>query len=281
MINIVMVLILVAILYPTIYIVSASFSSPGAVFAGRVMFWPVEPSIDGYIAVFKNKDILIGYRNSGFYTLTGTCINIAATLITAYPLSRRDLPFRGFFMFLFTFTMFFSGGMIPNYMLMRSLGFIDNAAVMLIPGAISIYNMIITRTFMQSSIPVELLEASQMDGCSDFRYFFRIVLPLSKAIIAVIALYYAVGHWNAYFNAFIYLNKRNLFPLQLFLREIILTNNFDPTLDLDPETMLKRQGLADLMKYSLLVVATIPVLSLYPFAQKYFIRGVMIGSLKG
>ena len=281
LINTGLTLILLIVLYPLLYVLSSSFSSPAAVMSGRVVLWPVDFSLEGYTTVFKNKDIFIGYYNSFRYMMIGTSINIAATMIAAYPLSRKDTPLRNLWMFLFTFTMFFGGGLIPNYMLMMDLKLIDTLWAMIIPGAISVWNMIIARTFIQSNIPGELLEAAEIDGCSDARYFFVMVLPLSKAVIAVIALYYAVGHWNAYFDALIYLNKRTLYPLQLFLREILVINTFDPKFIMDPEQMVKRQGLADLLKYSLIIVATVPMLIIYPFAQRYFIKGVMIGSLKG
>lgn len=272
---------LIIVLYPLIYIVSASFSSPNAVISGKVWLYPVEPSLAGYKAVFKYPDVFTGYRNTLFYTVVGTLINVSMTLTAAYPLARRSLPGRGFFTFLFTFTMLFSGGMIPTYILMKDLHLLNTPWVMLIPGAISITNLIITRTFMQTSIPGDLLEASQMDGCSDFRYFFSVVLPLSKANIAVITLYYAVGHWNAYFNAFLYLTSKNLFPLQVFLREILVLSRVDATTVADPETLVAIQGLSDLLKYSLIVVATVPILCIYPLVQRYFVKGVMIGSLKG
>jgi multiple sugar transport system permease protein/putative aldouronate transport system permease protein len=281
LINTGLTLILLVVLYPLLYVLSSSFSSPAAVLSGRVVLWPVDFSLDGYTTVFKNRDVFIGYYNSFRYMIMGTTINVAATMIAAYPLSRKDTPFRNLWMFLFTFTMFFGGGLIPNYMLMMDLKLIDTAWVMMIPGAISVWNMIIARTFIQHSIPGELLEAAEIDGCSDARYFFVMVLPLSKAVIAVIALYYAVGHWNAYFDALIYLNRRTLYPLQLFLREILVINTFDPAFIIDPELMVKKQGLADLLKYSLIIVATVPMLIIYPFAQRYFIKGVMIGSLKG
>lgn len=281
LINTGLTLILLIVLYPLLYVLSSSFSSPAAVMSGRVVLWPVDFSLEGYTTVFKNKDIFIGYYNSFRYMMIGTSINIAATMIAAYPLSRKDTPLRNLWMFLFTFTMFFGGGLIPNYMLMMDLKLIDTLWAMIIPGAISVWNMIIARTFIQSNIPGELLEAAEIDGCSDARYFFVMVLPLSKAVIAVIALYYAVGHWNAYFDALIYLNKRTLYPLQLFLREILVINTFDPKFIMDPEQTVKRQGLADLLKYSLIIVATVPMLIIYPFAQRYFIKGVMIGSLKG
>jgi multiple sugar transport system permease protein/putative aldouronate transport system permease protein len=202
-------------------------------------------------------------------------------MLAAYPLARPNLPYKGLLMFLFTFTMMFSGGMIPTYILVRSLGMIDTVWAMIIPGALSVYNMIITRTFLQTNVPSELLEASQIDGCSDTRFFFKVVLPLSKAIIAVITLYYAVGHWNSYFNAFLYLNTSRLYPLQIVLRDILLANTFDASLIVDEELAAAKQGLADLLKYSLMVVSSLPVILMYPFVQKYFTKGVLIGSIKG
>jgi multiple sugar transport system permease protein/putative aldouronate transport system permease protein len=242
---------------------------------------PVDFSLQGYKAVFSHQLILSGYRNTILYTVIGTIINIGMTMIAAYPLSRRDMPFRGHFMFLFTFTMFFSGGLIPTYLLINNLHLIDKFWVMVIPGAISVFNMILTRTFLMSSIPNELLEASQIDGCSDARYFFHIILPLSKPVIAVIALYYAVGHWNSYFSALIYLNNRSLFPLQLVLRSILVMDQVSLNEINDPELIAGLQGLSELLKYSLIVVATVPILLVYPLAQKYFVTGVMIGSIKG
>ena len=279
-INLILAILGLLILYPLIYIVSCSFSSGSALTAGKVILWPVDISFEGYMAVFSNKNIGIGYKNTLFYTVVGTTVNVIMTMVCAYPLSRRDMPYRGIFMFLFTFTMFFSGGMIPTYMLISQLKLIDNRLVMKLPGMIGVYNMILARTFMQS-LPYELFEAAEMDGCSDTYYFVRMVLPLSKACMAVIALYYAVGHWNAYFNAFLYLNDRSKYPLSLFLREILVSNQMTESMDLDPELLERKQGLADVLKYSLIIVSTLPVLCVYPFAQKYFVKGVMIGSLKG
>ncbi|MDP4151904.1 MAG: carbohydrate ABC transporter permease [Bacillota bacterium] len=276
-----LIFILLIVLYPLVYIVSASFSSPEAVTSGKVVLFPVSPSLAGYKAVFKYKDVFIGYRNTFFYTIVGTAVNVAMTLMTAYPLSRKTLPGKGFFTFLFTFTMLFSGGMIPNYMLMKQLHLLNTPWVMIIPGAIGVTNLIITRTFMQSNIPQDLLEAAQIDGCSDFKYFFSVVLPLSQANIAVITLYYAVGHWNSYFNAFLFLSNKRLFPLQLFLRDILLLSQIDSNSVANQDTLVAVHGLADLLKYSLIVVATVPILCLYPFVQRYFVKGVMIGSLKG
>ena len=268
------------ILYPLVYIVSCSFSSGSALLAGKVTLLPVDLSLEGYAAVFSNKNIGIGYRNTLLYTVVGTCVNVIMTMVCAYPLSRRDMPFKGFFMFLFTFTMFFSGGMIPTYLLMSNLHLINSRAAVILPGLIGVYNMILARTFMQN-LPYELFEAAQVDGCSDAYYFWKMILPLSKASIAVIALYYAVGHWNAYFEAFLYLNDRDKYPLSLFLREILVSNQLSESMDVDPELLERKQGLADVLKYSLIIVSTVPVLCVYPFAQKYFVKGVMIGSLKG
>lgn len=279
--NAILAVITLLVLYPLIFIISASFSSPDAVSSGKVILFPFELSLEGYEAVFKNKMIVTGYANSLFYTIAGTIINVMLTLIAAYPLSRKDLPGRNIFMFIFSFTMIFNGGIIPNYILIRDLGMINTRWAMLLPGAISVYNMIVTRTFFQSNIPIELYEATSLDGGSDFKYFTSVVLPLSKAVIAVISLFYALSHWNAFFNAFLYLNNKALFPLQIVLRDILISTSIDPSLVLDPETMAARQGLADLLKYSLIVVASAPMICLYPFVQRFFIKGVMIGSIKG
>lgn len=279
--GIVQVLFLIIVLYPLIYIVSASFSSAAAVTSGRVFLWPVEPGIEGYKAVFKHPNILNSYKNSFIYTVVGTCINLAMTMIAAYPLSRRDLPHKGVFMFLFTFTMMFNGGMIPDYILLKDLKWIDTIWALVIPGAINVTNLIITRTFLMTSIPFALWEAAQIDGCSDFGYFWRIVLPLAKPVMAVITLYYAVGHWNSYFSAFLYLNSPEKFSLQLVLREILIANSMDTNMVVDVAMAEQQQNLADLLKYSLIIVSSVPVLIMYPFVKKFFVKGVMIGSLKG
>lgn len=269
------------VLYPIVFVISASFSSGSALNAGRVVLWPVEPGLQGYKAVFSHRMVLLGYRNTIFYTVAGTAINVAITLLAAYPLSRPDFRARRPLMTLCTITMFFGGGLVPNYLLMVQLRLINTAWSLLLPGALSVYNMILVRTFMMSSIPRELLEASQIDGCSDARYFWSVVLPLSKAIVAVITLYYAVGHWNAYFNAMLYLSDRDMYPLQLVLREILISSRMDLSEITDPELLATMVGLENLLKYSLIVVSSLPIIALYPFVQKYFIKGVMIGSLKG
>lgn len=280
-IYIVLTLFAIIELYPMIFVVSSSFSSSEAVLAGRVTLLPVDFSLEGYRSVFSNRNIWVGYGNTIFYTVVGTLVNVFMTMVCAYPLARKDMPYQGGLMMLFTFTMFFGGGMIPSYMLMKELNLINHRLVMIIPGMISVYNMIIARTFIRNSIPDELLEAAQIDGCSDARYFFQIILPLSKACMAVLALYYAVGHWNAYFNAFMYLNDRKLYPLSVFLREILIANKLSESLSLDAELMERLMGLADVLKYALIVVSTAPILCAYPFVQKYFVQGVMIGAVKG
>lgn len=276
----VLTLLLVVFLYPLIYIVSASFSSTEAVLSGKVWLWPVDFSLEGYKAVFDYKLIWTGYANSIFYTVVGTVINIAMTILAAYPLSRDEFFGRKFFMLLFLFTMIFSGGIIPNYLLIKELGMLDTRWAMIIPSAMSVFNVIITRTYFKSTIPKELQEAAKIDGCSDFRFLRSIVLPLSGPIIAVMSLFYAVGHWNSFFNALIYLRDQDLFPLQLILNNILVQNQVDPSMLGDMERQAAKAGLSELLKYSLIVVASIPVLIIYPFVQKYFVKGVMIGSLK-
>lgn len=283
-----MIVLFVVIAYPLIYMISASFSSTRALLAGEVFLWPVEPNLLGYETVFKYSGVLRGFGNSALYVLMGTVLNVAVTMCCAFALSKKKLLFRRGIMLLFTFTMFFSGGLIPSYLLVMQLGMINSRWAMIIPGLMSVYNMILARTFIQSSIPEELAEAAYVDGCSDFRYFFQMVLPLSKAIIAVITLYYAVGHWNAWFNAFLYLDDRKLYPLQLILREILVANdiNMDSMNEAvmnasDGATQSALVGMQELMKYAMIVLSSAPAILMYPFIQKYFVTGVMIGSLKG
>ena len=277
----VIILFLLVILYPIIFIISASFSEGSEVQLGRVYLWPVKPTLEGYRAVFSHRNIMTGYRNTILYTLGGTLINVVVTVLCAYPLSRRDMPIRGFFVFLFVFTMFFGGGLIPTYLLVNSLGMVNTFWALLIPGAMSVYNMIITRTFFQNGVPHELLEASQIDGCSDARYFFSILLPLSQAVISVISLYYAVAHWNSYFSALIYIRDKQLQPLQLILRSILLSTRVSLNEFEDPDLLEGKIGLEFLVKFALIVVSSAPIMCLYPFVQKFFAKGVMLGSVKG
>lgn len=272
--------IMLIVLYPLIFIVSCSFSSAHAITSGRVLLWPVEPTIRGYKAVFEYPTVLRGYLNTFFYTAFGTLINVALTMAAAYPLARAQLPGRRGLMFLFSFTMLFSGGMIPSYLLMKNLGLLDTVWAIIIPGSLSVYNMVVTRTFIQTNIPEELLEAARIDGCSDAKFFFKMVLPLSKTIIAVLALMYASSMWNSYFNAFLYLKTKDLYPLQIFLRQILVQANFDSEM-LDPDAVEQMANLQQILKYAIIVVSTAPMILLYPFVQKYFEKGVMIGSLKG
>ena len=238
-------------------------------------------SLTGYEKVFATNEIWIGYGNTLFYTVVGTLVNVAVTLMCAYPLARRDLPGKSFFSFLFAFTMLFSGGLVPSYLLARDLHLLNTRWALIIPGAMAVYQMIITRTFLVANIPQDLIEMSQIDGCSDIRFFFSFVLPLSKAVIAVVAMQYAVGHWNSWFQAFVYLTDDKKYPLQMMLRRILVMNQVKATEYLDDETMIAMEGIADLLKYALIVVATVPILCVYPFIQKYFVKGIMIGSLKG
>lgn len=278
---IVLTILFLMVLYPCVYVASASISSGAAVQSGKVVLFPVDISFEGYRTVFHTPKVWTGFRNSLFYTVAGTAISMIMTMTTAYCLSRKDVPGRNFIMLLFTFTMFFSGGLVPSYLLIRQLGFLNTVWAIIVPGAISVYNLIMAKTFIQNTIPQELLEASMMDGCSDIMYYLRVVLPLSKAIIAVLILFYAVGFWNSYFNAMIYLNNRELYPLTIYLREILMADQIDPSTVSDPELQARIAQMAGVIKYALIVVTMIPVLLIYPFIQKYFVKGVMIGSVKG
>lgn len=276
-------ILLLIVLYPLVYILSASFSDPRAVTSGKVWLWPVEPTLKGYEAIFKNKLLVSGFANALFYTTVGTLINVVMTILAAYPLSRPDLPGRGFLTILFFFTTLFSGGLIPTYLVVRDLGMINTRWAMLLPSALAVWNVLIMRTYFQTSIPRELYEAAQLDGCDDFTYLRTIVLPLSGPIIAVVALFYAVGHWNAFFNALIYLTSKGLWPLQLVLRDILIQNNIDPNMltGIDINELILRQNLRESLKYSLIVVATVPLLLVYPFVQQHFVKGILLGSVKG
>lgn len=277
----VMAILLVIVLYPLIYIVSSSFSSGQAVSSGKVLLWPVEFSTTGYEIIFSYKLVWSGYWNTIVITVVATAINLVLTIMAAYPLSRRDFYGRNFYMTLFMVIMFFSGGMIPNYILMTKLNLINSRWAVILSGAISVHNMIIMRTYFQNSIPYDLFEAARLDGITDWGYLFKIVLPLSKAIICVILLYYAVAHWNAYFNSMLYLRDRDLYPLQMVLRDVLNASNIDLSQIDDAELLAQMTGAADLIKYALIVVSTVPILCAYPFVQKYFEKGVMIGSVKG
>ncbi|MEA4824468.1 MAG: carbohydrate ABC transporter permease [Clostridiaceae bacterium] len=275
---------LLMVLYPLLFILSSSFSDPSLVATGQVWLLPRSFNVDGYREVFQSKDILIGYRNSIFYTVAGTVVNLVVTLLAAYALSRRDLVGRGPIMFLMVLTLYFSGGMIPTYLIVKDLKLLDSWWVTIVTGAISTYNLIIARTFFLNGVPHELEEAAEIDGCSRAHTFFVIVLPLSKALIGVLALYYCVGHWNSWFSAMIYLSSREKIPLQLVLRELLTQNQTMTMIEnntLGADEISLRVKIAELIKYCVIVVASAPVLVAYPFIQKYFDKGVMLGSLKG
>ena len=270
----------VIVLYPLIYVVSSSFSSPLAVSSGRVWLWPVDFSLRGYQVAFSNPQIITGYANSLYYTIFGTLISVTLTVLVAYPLSRRTLFGRSGIMIFIVFTMIFYGGLIPTYLVVKNLGMLNTRWALLIPQALAAWQVIIARTFFQVNIPEELAEAAELDGCSDLRFLWSVVLPLSKPILAVLVLMYAVGQWNAYFDALLYLKSADLYPLQLVLRSILILNTFTSG-SMEASVMIERQQLADLLKYSLIVVGSLPVLLIYPFAQRYFVRGMLIGSVKG
>jgi len=275
-----LVLVLLVVLYPVIYIVSASFSDPNAVTAGKVWLYPVNFSLRGYQVTFQNPQIVTGYLNSLFYTVVGTFISVVLTVFVAYPLSRRDLYGSNFLMFLITFTLIFSGGLIPTYLVVRQLGMIDTRWALLIPQAVAAFQVIIARTFFRATIPEELVEAAELDGCNDLQFLWSVVLPLSKPIIAVLALMYAVSQWNGYFDALIYLKSSDLQPLQIVLRNILILNT-TASGSMDAAALAQRRQLADLLKYCLVVVGSVPVMLIYPFVQRYFVKGILIGSIKG
>ena len=268
------------VLYPLVYVLSASFSSPYAATSGQVWLFPKDVSLVGYETVFKDPNIVSGFFYAVYRTVLGTLIGVVMTMMAAYPLSVRDFAGRGVFMKLLTFTMMFGGGLIPSFLNINELGLYGTYWALVIPGAVGVYNVIVTRTFIQSTIPYDLYESASLDGCSDLGYFLKVVIPLSKPILAVLTMYVAVGHWNDYFNAMIYLKSDN-YPLQVVLRNIILMNQIDPENMADVDTMMKMQGLAELLKYSLIVISSVPMLLLYPFIQKHFVKGVMIGAIKG
>ena len=274
----------IVILLPLMNVVSSSLSDPWALGRGRVHLFPVGFNLEAYRILLQQQTLMTGFYNTIFYTVVGTTLNVVITVMCAYPLSRNDLVGRKLIMFYFTFTMLFSGGMIPTYLLIHSLGLLNTRWVMILPGAMSIFNMIIARTFFINSIPNELNEAGEIDGASDFQLILFVILPLSKPIIAVLTLFYAQAHWNSFFNAFLYLTNPNLFNLQVVLRNFI--TNIAAMLDASIEagTIAEAQEVAlmqNVVRYAVIVFTSIPIILVYPFAQRYFVKGVMIGSLKG
>jgi putative aldouronate transport system permease protein len=275
--------VLLLVLYPLLFIVSSSFSSGAAVQSGKVWLWPVDPTLDGYIGVFKYSAVWIGFANSLLYTIGGTLLSVSLTIMMAYPLSRKEMVGRSVWIWAILFAMLFNGGLIPFYLVVKQLGMLNTPWAIIVPSALNIFSIIIAKTFFQTSLPKELYEAAQLDGCGDFRFLTRIALPLSKPIIAVLTLWSAVGLWNSYFNALIFLNSQSLYPLQLVLRQILVENKIDYTSmssTLDTQRLTLMQNMETLLKYSLIVITTIPILIIYPFVQKYFVKGVMVGSVK-
>lgn len=281
---VVLALVLIVVIYPLLFVLFASMSDPQYVNSGALLLYPKGFNLLGYQQVFRDQRILIGYGNTIYYTVFGTILAVAINMMGGYALSRDDLPGRGIVMALFVFTMYFGGGMIPFYLIVRNLHLTNTRTILVLLGGTSVYNMIIVRSFFISTIPRELQEAAEIDGCGTGR-FFLIVMPLSKAITAVIVLYCAVGQWNAYFNALIFISDRDKFPLQIFLREILLTaktyESADVLSTLSGDDLARMQRMSEVTKYGVIVVSTLPIIALYPFLQKYFVKGVMIGSLKG
>ena len=284
-VNCVIVVILSLIfLYPLIYVVSASFSSANAIWTGAVKLLPVEFTLRGYELAFQNNDIWTGYLNSIKYVSVGTLVSVSLSLVTAYPLSRRDFAPRNVVMFLYVFCIYFNGGLIPTYLLVKNLGLIDTMWAVILPISLSTWNIIMIRTFFTNTIPVELREAAEMDGCSNTRFFLKIVIPLSSAIVAVMSLFYAVAMWNSYFGAMLYLSSRSKFPLQLILREVLVVVQMgvynQGVAGTDVKNLQEIMRISATLKYTVIVIGSVPVLVMYPFVQKYFVRGIMIGAIK-
>lgn len=275
-VNIVILLLVSAVmLYPVIYVISCSFSSEQALLQGRVFLWPVRPHLKAFEKVFVYPNLLVSYRNTIVYTLAGTALNLFLTTCGAWALCQKKMPGRRFLTLMCTFTMFFSGGMIPTFLVIKDLGMLDSIWAILCPGAVSTYNMILMRTFFQS-IPDSLTEAAELDGCSDFGILFKIVLPLSMASLMTIGMFYAVAHWNGYFNAMLYLSTPEKFPLQIILRQVVLESQI-----VENSSSAADSNMAEGIKYATIVVAMVPMLCVYPFVQRYFVKGVMVGSVKG
>ncbi len=281
--TILVLLVLLAIAYPLYFVIIASISDPNAVNSGQVVFWPKGFTIEGYTRVLRENKIWRGYWNSIVYTVAFTLIGLLTTLPAAYALSRKDFRCRNFFMVIFMITTFFGGGLIPTYLLMKNLHIINTMWAIVLPGSFSVFNVIVVRTYFQTTIPFELQEAAKIDGCSDLKTFLRIMLPLSTPIIAVIALFLAVAMWNSYFSAMMYLTKEDKYPLQLIMNEILVKQQLSSQLagSSGGVAMAEQARVSELIKYSVMIVSSLPVLILYPFLQKYFVKGIMVGAVKG
>ncbi|PXX51473.1 putative aldouronate transport system permease protein [Hungatella effluvii] len=276
-----MIMITLVVLYPLFFVVIASISDPNLVANGKVLFWPKGITLEGYKYVLSDKRIYTGYYNTIRYTFFGTLIALFITIPAGYALSRRDMAGRGLIMKMLIITKYFSGGLVPTYLVVKGLHLVDTPYVLMILGSFSVFNLILCRTFFMNTLPLELQEAAEIDGCGIFRYFLSIVLPLSKSIVAIMTLYYAVGHWNSFFNGLIYVTDNKLYPLQLILRDILITGQMVDPSTMDPESFELMKQIARTIKYSVIIISSVPVLALYPFVQKHFVKGVMIGSVKG
>lgn len=280
--NIAFLIVILAItIYPLVFVLSASVTEPEHLLKGEIWLLPKGITFESYARVFKNKDILRGYWNTIKYTVVGTSLNLLMTIAAAYPLSRKDFYGRGFVTAMMVFTMFFSGGLIPRFLLVRDLGMYNTMWALILPGAVSVWNITIMRTFFQTSVPYEIQEAAMIDGCSNLGILTKVVLPLSMPIISVMIMFYSVGHWNAYFNALIYLTDRAMYPLQVILREILIQQNMGDMASFIDEGIIRQMMLAEGLKYAVVVVANLPVLMIYPLIQKHFAKGMMVGGLKG
>ena len=277
-----LIIAIVVVAYPLLYVVSASLSSTDAVMSGRVWLLPVDFSLKAYETTFKYDSIMIGYRNSIIYTISGTAVSLILTTLCAYCLSKRDFYGRKVVGLMVLFTMLFNAGIVPNYLLIsRTLNWNNTIWALIIPNAMSAWHVILMRSYFENSLPNELFEASDIDGCSVYRQLFTIALPLSGPILAVISLYTAGGIWNGYFDALIYISDKEMYPLQLALRNILILNSMDMSTTADLRDMASRQGMYNLLKYAVIVVSSLPLLIAYPFVQKYFVKGIMVGSVKG
>ena len=266
--------------YPFLYVVSVSISDGAAVARGDVLLFPKGFSLDAFSMVLKYDQLWVSYGNTFIYTFFGTIANMVFTCLAAYPLSKRHFFLRRKLNFFVVFTMYFSGGLIPTYMVVTGIGLYNSRLAMILPVLLSTYNMMICRSAMEA-VPQDLYENASLEGASEFYQLLHIAIPLVKPTLAVLTLYYAVAHWNSYFDAFLYLTNRKLYPLQIVLREILIANSINANEVVDDLTMSAKQGMADLLKFSLIIVSSLPVLVLYPFVKKYFLKGVMIGALKG
>lgn len=276
----ILLVVMLVVAYPLIYAVSCSFSSPLMVVQSKVVLLPKNLTLIAYERVFNNQQILTGYKNTILYTLLGTAINVVLTTMTAYPLSRSDFKARKYITFLFTFTMLFNGGLIPTFLIVKRLGLMNTVWALILPGAISSWNMFIMKNYFQTSIPGELYEAARIDGADNTRILFSLVLPLSMPIIAVMVLYYGVGHWNSYFSALVYIRDSDRYPLQLVMRNFFSGQDYVEQGG-GGEDATQMLLLNETMKYALIVIASVPMLVLYPLLQRFFVKGVMLGAIKG